>query len=220
MDEDNHNLNHHHHPWGTSILRIKKGQEKRIARAYKNRRGCKIVIHHQKCLDKGCCTPGRMTLSAAQQKHLASEDAAASEQPTSLPFTHEDLRRNGTVSGGFIPLILAAIASSVAGGLIERGIQGAGLIWKHSHGACHLKSTTAADSKDNKKGRGTVQGLHIVPYRGKFAPEAGNGLYLNPWPRGRGIFPRPALPGDVRKALKTPSQKKILKALLHQAIHE
>ena len=216
--QDNHNNNHHNHnPWGTSILRIKKGQEKRIARAYKNRRGCKIVIHHQKCLDNGCCTPGRMTLSAAQQKRLLSEDARRnSEKPTSLPFTPEDLKRNGTVSGGFIPMILAAIASSVAGGLIERGIAGAGLIWKHSHGACHLKS---ASSKD-EKGRGTVQGLHIVPYRGKFAPEAGMGIYLQPYPRGRGIFPRPALPGDVRKALKTPSQKKILRALLRQAIHE
>ena len=151
------------------------------------------------------------------RKRLLSEDTAqSSEQPTSLPFTHEDLRRNGTVSGGFIPLILAAIASSVAGGLIERGIQGAGLIWKHAHGACHLKS--GGEGAAGKKGRAV--GLHIVPYRGKFAPEAGNGLYLNPWPRGRGIFPRPALPGDVRKALKTPSQKKILKALLHQAIHE
>ena len=51
------------------------------------------------CLDKGCCTRGRMTLSAAQQKRLLSEDTAqSSEQPTSLPFTHEDLRRNGTVS--------------------------------------------------------------------------------------------------------------------------
>ena len=117
---------------------------------------------------------------------------------------------------------LAAIASSVAGGLIERGIAGAGLIWKHAHGACHLKSGTVTGNGEGgaagKKGR--ALGLHIVPYRGKFAPEAGNGLYLNPWPRGRGIFPRPALPGDVRKALKTPSQKKILKALLHQAIHE
>ena len=150
---------------------------------------------------------------------MSSSDENA---PTSLSFTPEELRRNGTVSGGFIPMILAAIASSVAGSLIERGIAGAGLIWKHPHGACHLKSTTTttiADSKD-KKGRGAVQGLHIIPYRGKFAPESGMGIYLQPYQRGRGIFPRPALPGDVRKALKTPSQKKILKALLHQAIHE
>ena len=206
----------------SSILRIKRGQEKRIARAYRTPgRGCKIVVHHQKCGGADCCSPGRMALSATQQKRLASEDAAASEQPTSLPFTLADLRRNGTVSGGFIPMILAAIASSVAGGLIERGIAGAGLIWKHAHGACHIKSGAAGKeggAAGTKKGR--ALGLHIVPYRGKFAPEAGNGLYLNPWPRGRGVFPRPALPGDVRKALSSPSQKKILRALLRQAVHE
>ena len=80
---------------------------------------------------------GKMTLTAAQQKRLLDNDAAASSSSSSehsankpssevrIPFTHDDLRRNGTVSGGFIPLILAAIASSVAGGLIERGIAAA-----------------------------------------------------------------------------------------------
>ena len=59
--------------------------------------------------------------------------------------------------------------------------------------------------------------LHIVPYRGKFAPEARAILEpLATW--SRGILPRPAL-GDVQKAL-SPSQKKILKALIRQAIHE
>lgn len=228
----------------SGILRIQKGQEKRIARAYRTPgRGCKIIVHHQKCGggDASCCIPGRMALSAAQQKRLASEmqqeSSDASNHPSiSLPFTHEELRRNGTVSGGFIPLILAAIASSIAGGLVERGIAGAGLIWKPSssntHGAYHLKPATSLTK--NKKGynnnghgdgvtkKGRAVGLHIVPYRGKFAPDDvnGSGLYLNPWPRGRGIFPRPALPGDIRKAMVSSSQKKILRALLSQAVHE
>ena len=33
----------------------------------------------------------------------------------------------------------------------------------------------------DKKGRGTVQGLHIVPYRGKFAPESGMEIYSKTW---------------------------------------
>ena len=33
----------------------------------------------------------------------------------------------------------------------------------------------------DKKGRGTVQGLHIVPYIGKFAPKSGMGIYSKTW---------------------------------------
>ena len=136
-------------------IRIKKGQDKRIAHAYRNRRGCRIVIHRNCGGGADCCTTGRLTLTAAQQKHLDTLNdnghGDSGSREVSLPFTHEDLHQNGTVSGGFIPLILAALASSVAGGLIERGIAGAGFIWKHAHGACHLKTSTG----------GT--GLHIVP---------------------------------------------------------
>ena len=78
----------------------------------------------------------------------------------------------------------------------------------------NMRTAAAAGTK-----KGKVVGLHIVPYRGKFASEAGTGLYLNLWPRGRGILPHPALPEDIRKAL-SPSQKKNLKAVIRQAIHE
>ena len=199
-------------------VQIKKGQERKIARAYKskNRRGCKIVLHPSKC-SRGCCTSGRLDLSSDQRQKLSlgggggqkTTDGSNDGGEIGVHFTHEDLHRNGTVAGGFIPLILAALASSVVGGLIERGIAGAGIVWKAGGGpkgdAYHLKTSSG-------------NGFHIVPYKGKFAHESGAGLYLNPWPRGRGILPRAARPEDIRTV--SPSQKKILRALASRAIHE
>lgn len=197
---------------------MKRGQEKRIARAYRKRRGCRITLHPQCAVggggNGGCCTTGRLSLSAAHlkrmQKSAGDNNGGDAKKPVTLPFSHADLERNAQVSGGFIPMILAAIASSIAGGLIERGIAGAGIsgsgfLWRHGTGACHLKPVEGG-------------GLHITPYRGKFAPGSGAGLYLAPWPRGRGLMPKPAGPEDVRKI--TASHKRILKALVRQAIKE
>ena len=75
------------------------------------------------------------SLTSAQQKHLDTVNSdghgdGSSSWEVSLPFTHEDLHT----------LILAALASSVAGSLIEREIGGAGLISKHKTGTRSVSS--------------------------------------------------------------------------------
>ena len=100
------------------------GQDKRIYRAYKTGRGCRIGIH--KCSDDAsCCKPALLELSPNQSARLKKSPASAT-----IPFTHAELKRNASVQGGFLPLIIAAIASSIAGPLVEHAIAGAGLIWK------------------------------------------------------------------------------------------
>ena len=197
--------------------RIQKGQEKRLIRAYRARRGCKLILHHRQCTGD-CCVNGRLSLSPTQHKRLLAASASSSSNDgdgggsaqkhrgIQVPFTPEDFHRNETVSGGFIPLILAAIASSVAGGLIERGIARAGLIWKHTQGACRLKPNVGG------------AGLHLIPYRGRFLPQSTPGLYVQSRSRGRGGTPRPASSEDVKKM--SPAHKKILKELVRQAIRE
>lgn len=186
---------------------IKRGQEKRIARACRNRKGCHIILHQKNCSGgSDCCRTGRLNLNPSQRKRIMAAESHGHKK-IDLSFKSGDLDRNKSVVGGFIPLIIAALASSVAGGLIERGIAGAGLVWKHSNGVCKVKLMSGG-------------GVHITPYRGKFTPskETGAGLYLAPWRKGRGLEPRPANSDDLKK-ISAP-HKKILRELLRQAIHE
>lgn len=150
-------------------VRIKRGQEKRIGTAYKKQRGCRLAIHPNCTEDATCCAPGRLELSPNQMEKMKKGD---------IRLTHEDLRRNRTVQGGFIPLIIAALASSVAGGLIERSIAGAGLVWRRGD----------QNFKINHRGRG----LHIVPWKGKLS--GGSGFY-----HVHRDMVRPATSEDIKK---------------------
>ena len=74
----------------------------------------------------------------------------------SLPFKHEELMDNMKHSGGFLPLLAAALApvlGGVAGGLIERGIAGAG---------CSFCSKTKIKKTKKKKKQGS--GMRLNPY--------------------------------------------------------
>ena len=171
--------------------RIGRGQEKKIARACRARRGCYITLHRKDCSGGDeCCRVGRLNLNPSQRERV-EKSASHNEKKLDLPFKNGDLERNKSVKGGFIPLIIAAIASSIAGGLIERGIAGAGIVWKHRNGASKLKLLKGG-------------GIHITPYRSKkfgAAPKGGStttttttttttngtGLYLTPWKKGRGL---------------------------------
>ena len=153
--------------------RIETGQNARIGRAYRSGRGCRIKLHPKCTEGSSCCVPGTLELSPNQDKKLKSSDGHVS-----IPFKHTELRRNGTVQGGFIPLIIAALASSVPGGLVERAVAGAGLVWRHKDRNWRVKHTG--------------NGLLISPWKGTLT--GGNGFYHH----HRGVI-RPANVQDIKK---------------------
>lgn len=127
-------------------------QGPRIMRAYKAKRGCKIRV--RKTGPKASCKSSLLLTRAQSKKYHAAKNGSV----VSLPFLHKHLKANMKHTGGFLPLLLAALApvlGGVAGGLAERAIAGSGIYKK-------------------KKRRGGKK-------RSK-----GSGMYLNPWmgPRG------------------------------------
>ena len=139
----------------------------------------------------------KILLSPANVKRY--EDATES---VTLPFKHADLVNNADHVGGFIPLILAALGSSVIGGLIEKGIAGSGIhkyIWNHGKGVYHMVPQDT--------------GIHLYPYKGKRRFTHGRGLYLSPY-QGHGI--RPAQSHDI-KHLPTHTRK-LIKTLIHDSM--
>ena len=185
-------------------LLIHPGQENRIVKAYHHQRGCQIKVRKPvgeftSSLDGP--TRGKLLLTPSQEKKYAD----ASPGDIKLPFSYKQLHDNSHHSGGFIPLILAALASSVAGGLIERGIAGAGVkfLWNVGKNAYHLHPSG--------------KGIHLTPWKGdKKHFTSGRGLYLNPYHHGRGI--KAAVESDLSTL---PShQKTLIKALVKEAIHQ
>ena len=143
---------------------------------------------------------GKLILSPSQEEKYLR---APVNSDVRIPFTHANLHQNTQHSGGFIPLILAALASSVAGGLIERGIAGAGIhkfLWHTGNHAYQLSPSG--------------KGIHLTPWRGdKKHFTNGRGLYLN-----KGKSTQPASENHLSHL---PSQqKKLIKALVREAIHQ
>ena len=99
-------------------------QDRRIMKAYKSKRGCRIK--GKKMKSTAVCKTS-MLLTPAQFKKYHS---AKTGKVVSLPFEHKHLVENMKHKGGFLPLIAAALApiiGGVAGGLIEKEIAGSGI---------------------------------------------------------------------------------------------
>ena len=134
---------------------IEPNQETRIRRAWRHKKGCRIKV-------KKVAGGGNGELLVTPE-HLVKYGKASNGSTIGLPFKHEELKENMKHKGGFLPLILAALApiiGGVAGGLIEKEIAGSGLSrfsrtkpWWHG---------------------GNVPKLYTVEKRG-------NGMFLNPW---------------------------------------
>ena len=86
----------------------------------------------------------------------------------SIPFQHKDLVQNADHKGGFLPLLLAALApvlGGVVGGVIEKEISGSGLGQK----GCRKKKVSGS-GKHHKGCR-----------KKKVCKKEGSGMYLNPY---------------------------------------
>ena len=137
-----------------SQLHVEPGQEERIKCALHKRKGCRIKV--RKTHGGG---PHSLLLRKA---HVKRYNKAAPGSVIALPFRHEELVANMHHKGGFLPLILAALApmlGGLLGGLIEKKVSGRGLP--------QLYTMTSQGS-----------GLYLNPWKG------GSGLYLNPWKGG------------------------------------
>ena len=102
---------------------VEPGQENRIRRAIKKRKGCRVrVTKHQQ--------PGPHHLLVTTNM-LKSYGKAAKGKTVNFQFKPEHLAENMKHQGGFLPLIAAALApliGGILGGVIEKGIsKGSGL---------------------------------------------------------------------------------------------
>ena len=135
---------------------IQSGQDAKIRRALKQSKGCRILVK------KGSASGHQRHQLLVTPAHVEKYRKASHGSVVSLPFKHEDLRKNHR--GGFLPLLAAALASvigGVAGGLIEKEIAGSGI---HQSGS------------RSRGGRGGVKQLYSMERHG-------SGMILNPWPR-------------------------------------
>ena len=165
-----------------TTLFVEPNQEKRIRLALQKRKGCRIKT--RKIVSNGNYNgllKGEMLLTQSQWKKYHKAKAG---ETVALPFLHKHLEKNMHHKGGFLSLILAALApilGGVAGGLIERGIAGAGL---HPPKLVWCKKTTkqstpvAFEIKSAARGNG----LYLSPWTGHSHFKSGTGLYLSPYP--------------------------------------
>ena len=137
-----------------AALHVEPGQENRIRKAIKKRKGCRIKVRKHDQIG-----PHNMLVTGNMLKRYGKANKG---QVVPLQFKHEHLMENMKHSGGFLPLIAAALApiiGGVAGGLIEKSISGKGI-----------------GSGGSRKQDGN--GLYLNPW-----PHTGHGLYLNPYPQ-------------------------------------
>ena len=151
---------------------IHPGQNAKIRKALKLGKGCRIQV-----VKKGSSTSGQphQQQLLVTPAHIEKYKKASHGSIVSLPFKHEDLKKNHR--GGFLPLIAAALApiiGGVAGGLIEKEISGSGI----------------RTSRGRGRGRGRVNGSGLTVFRGKpvwrgpklyTVEKRGSGMILNPW---------------------------------------
>ena len=98
-----------------SSLHVMPKQERKILKALRKCKGCRIKV-------KKCAGPDRMLLTPAHVKRLSK---AAPGSVVSLPFQHKHLVENSHHEGGFLHLlaaILEPVLGGVAGGLLGKGI--------------------------------------------------------------------------------------------------
>ena len=161
---------------------IDPNQERKIQSSLKHSKGCRIQVK------KGRANNGQLLVTPA---HINRYNKAASGSVVSLPFKHEDLKRNH--QGGFLPLLAAALApviGGVAGGLIEKELAGSGLRnWKGQRPGSYggkIKLYTM-----EKHG----MGMFLNPYLGRpnkggnvknlyTIKKHGSGMFLNPFGGG------------------------------------
>ena len=150
---------------------IHPGQNAKIRKALKLGKGCRIQV-----VKKGSSTSGQphQQQLLVTPAHIEKYQKASHGSIVSLPFKHEDLKKNHR--GGFLPLIAAALApiiGGVAGGLIEKEIAGSGIHTSRSRGR-----------------GGRVNGSGLTVFRGKpvwrgpklyTVEKRGSGMILNPW---------------------------------------
>ena len=167
---------------------IQPGQQAKIQRALKKSKGCRIQVK------KGSAASGHQRQQLlVTPAHVEKYRKALHGSIVSLPFKHEDLKKNHR--GGFLPLLTAALApviGGVAGGLIEKGIAGSGIRdWKS-------KPWWLGGKISGKQQLFTVKkhgsGMILNPWhggssssghgRGVYSMERhGSGMILSPWPR-------------------------------------
>lgn len=117
------------------------GQERKFTSALQKRRGCRVNV-----LKKN----GGKAKFLIANRHFKKFANAPAGSVVSLPFKHEELMDNMKHSGGFLPLLAAALApvlGGVAGGLIERGISGTG---------CSICSKTKSRNRRRRRRRSKV----------------------------------------------------------------
>ena len=135
-----------------AALHVEPGQENRIRAVIRKRKGCRIKVRKHDQIG-----PHNLLVT----NHMLKRYGKASRgEVVPLQFKNEHLMENMKHSGGFLPLIAAALApiiGGVAGGLIEKSISGNGI-----------------RSGGSRKQNGS--GLYLNPW-----PPAGQGLYLNPY---------------------------------------
>ena len=96
-------------------LKVMPKQERKIFKALKGRKGCRIRV-------KKCVGDDNMLLAASHMKKIQK---AAHGSVVTLPFSHKHLVENSRHKGGFLPLLaalLGPVLGGVAGGLLGRGL--------------------------------------------------------------------------------------------------
>lgn len=102
-------------------LHVVPGQNKKILKALKKKKGCRICVKKEH---------GGEHILVLEKRHMDKYRKAPHGTKLNLPFKHEELMHNLHHKGGFLPLIAAALApviGGIAGGLIEREIAGSGI---------------------------------------------------------------------------------------------
>ena len=96
-------------------LKVMPKQERKIFKALKGRKGCRIRV-------KKCVGDDNMLLAPS---HMNKIQKAAHGSVVTLPFSHKHLVENSRHKGGFLPLLaalLGPVLGGVAGGLLGRGL--------------------------------------------------------------------------------------------------
>ena len=98
-------------------LKVMPKQEKRIFKALKGRKGCRIKVKKRTGgRDKMLLTPS----------HMKKMQKAARGSVVNLPFSHKHLVENSRHEGGFLSLLaalLGPIIGGIAGGLLGKGLK-------------------------------------------------------------------------------------------------
>ena len=116
-------------------LQIMPGQERRIHDAFRKNKGCKIHVRHGKS--------GKQHMLGLNMKQLAKLTRAQPGSIVGIPFTGNDLKQNRKMKGGFLGMLLGALAPLAIDAIAKAA--GAGI-------------------KMRKKRKKIGKGLHLAPW--------------------------------------------------------